>query len=266
MENIFAFCNHKGGVGKTTSAINVAAQIAKMGNTVLLVDADPQANATSCCGINPDEQRPNLYSAMRMSQPLTPVPVSDGWNIAGGRLDVIPSTLDLLAAESELLNEIGRERIMADTLATVRDNYDFILIDCPPSLGLLTINALTASDAVFVPLQPSTLAIDGLNKLNAIVGRIQRSVNPRLNIGGVFLTQYDDRVTIQHSVRDAISEAFGELLLSTTIRRATAVVESQAVQKPVVVYNPTATASADYVALTSEVMARMATIGKTNKQ
>lgn len=264
MENIFAFCNHKGGVGKSTTAVNVAAQLAKDGHRVLLVDADPQANATTCCGLDPEQPRPNLYSAMRHVEPLAPVAV-DAWNLDTGHVDVVPSSLDLLAAEPEIMSEIGRELIMADILAPVAGNYDHIVIDCPPSLGLLTINALTAADAVFIPMLPATLAVDGLNRLTAIVERIRATVNPRLTIGGVFLTQYDDRVTVQRSVRDAISSAFGELMMATTVRRATAVVESQAANQPVVTYAPTATASADYVALTREIAARMATVSAGNK-
>jgi chromosome partitioning protein len=181
---IISLLNHKGGVGKTTSAINIGAGLAELGKKVLLIDLDPQANLTLSLGV---PRHPNtIYEAIRGEAPMVPYQVKEN-------LDVVISTLDLSGAEMELINEAGREFILRELFDPIRDNYDYIIIDCPPSLGLLTLNALTSSDQVYIPLQTEFLAMQGLAKIKQIIQKVKLRLNKKLEIGGVIATMYDHR-------------------------------------------------------------------------
>ena len=184
MSKVISISNHKGGVGKTTSAINIGAGLNQLGKKVLLIDLDPQANLSQSLGLIEPER--NIYGALRGEYKLEPLAIVKG-------LDVIGSTLDLSGAEVEMSGEAGREYILRELIEPIRNNYDYILIDSPPSLGLLTINSFTASDEIFIPLQAQYLALQGLTKLLEVVDKIKRRLNKGLKTGGVFITQYDNR-------------------------------------------------------------------------
>lgn len=252
MVQILSFCNHKGGVGKTTSAVSIAAGLARRGRSVLLVDIDPQANTTQAVGLNPYTAEQTIYGALlgRHALPVVPVAVPDG---CGGRLHVVPSSLSLMAAELQLVNEYGRERIFANLLEPIRDEYDFILIDCPPSAGLLTVNALTASDALLVPVLPHFFAVQGLQQLVEVVAKIRRGLNPRLKVGGVFVTDYNGRTKMHTDAVDAIQQAFPDELFETKIRHNVALSECAARGLSIFDYDPRSNGAKDYGALVDEI-------------
>lgn len=249
MARIISLCNHKGGVGKTTSAVSIAAGLSKRSRRVLLVDLDPQANTTQAAGVNPYTVERTIYGAMVGRYPLPIIHTSGGW-------DVVPSCLDLVAAETQLLNEYSREHILANLVDPVAADYDFIIIDCPPSLGVLTINALTASDALLVPVQPHFFAVQGLQQLLDIVAKVRRGLNTRLTIGGVFLTDYDWRVKMHTDAADAIRQAFPDEMFATRIRHNVALSECAARGMSIFDYAPTSNGARDYGALVDELLAR----------
>ncbi len=199
MSKVISISNHKGGVGKTTSAINIGAGLNKLGKKILLIDLDPQANLSQSLGLI-DQER-NIYGALRGEYKLQPIEILKG-------LDVIPSTLDLSGAEVEMSGEAGREYILRELIEPIRASYDYILIDNPPSLGLLTINSFTASDEVFIPLQAQYLALQGLTKLLEVIDKIKRRLNKELKVGGVFTTQYDGRKVLNRDVVATIEAHF----------------------------------------------------------
>lgn len=244
MGNIITISNHKGGVGKTTSALNIGAGLASLGKTVLLVDLDPQANLSQSLGIR--EPLETVYGSIRGDYPLKPLP------IAGG-LDLIPSTLDLSGAEIELSSETGREYILRELLEPVREAYDYILIDSPPSLGLLTINALTASQEVFIPLQAQYLALQGLSKLIEVIEKIQKRLNKSLKIGGVFITQYDHRKVLNRNVVETIETHFKEKVFKTRIRDNVALAEAPTAGLDIFSYEPKSYGAEDYMSLAKEI-------------
>ncbi|WP_138995242.1 ParA family protein [Larkinella sp. C7] len=244
---ILAVANHKGGVAKTTSTINLGAGLARMGKRVLLVDLDPQANLTQSLGIAPEGPRPNIYGMIRGVYPLAVVEVAN-------RLSVIPSTLDLSGAEIELSGETGREYILKELLQPARSNYDFILIDCPPSLGLLTLNALTAADQVLIPVQAQFLATQGLAKLIEVVEKIQKRLNQGLTVGGVFLTQYDSRKILNRNVAEAIETHFKGRVFTTKIRDNVALAEAPTQGLDIFRYDPKSNGAEDYTRLTEELL------------
>ena len=249
MSKIITLSNHKGGVGKTTSTINIGAALHRQHKRVLLVDLDPQANLTQSLRIQVADPTQTIYGALRGITPLQPVTVSDGF-------DVIPSTLDLSGAEIELSSEAGREFILKELLDPIRPNYDFLLIDSPPSLGLLTLNALAASDQVLIPLQAEYLATQGLSKLLEVVEKIQKRLNKNLTIGGVFITQYDARKVLNRNVVEAVNAHFSGHLLSTKIRDNVALAESPAAGLDIFSYNPKSNGAEDYLALVSELLGK----------
>lgn len=244
MSNIITISNHKGGVGKTTSTLNIGAGLASLGKTVLLVDLDPQANLSQSLGIR--EPLETVYGSIRGDYPLKPLP------IAGG-LDLIPSTLDLSGAEIELSSETGREYILRELLEPVREAYDYILIDSPPSLGLLTINALTASQEVFIPLQAQYLALQGLSKLIEVIEKIQKRLNKSLKIGGVFITQYDHRKVLNRNVVETIETHFKEKVFKTRIRDNVALAEAPTAGLDIFSYEPKSYGAEDYMSLAKEI-------------
>jgi chromosome partitioning protein len=254
MSKIVAIANHKGGVGKTTSAINIGAGLCRYHKKrVLLVDLDPQANLSQSLGIR--EPQETIYGALRGLYPLPPIQILPG-------LDLIPSTLDLSGADLELSSEAGREYILRELLEPLRGAYDYILIDTPPSLGLLTINAFTASQEVFIPLQAQYLALQGLNKLLEIIDKIKKRLNKDLEIGGVFITQYDNRKILNKQVAETIQAHFKDRVFKTKIRDNIALAEAPTQGVDIFRYSPRSYGAQDYTALCKEISKH----SKHNKQ
>lgn len=244
---IISLLNHKGGVGKTTSAINIGAGMVELGKRVLLVDLDPQANLTLSLGI--PRQAATIYEALRGESELKPV-------AAKQNMDVITSTLDLSGAEMELINEAGREYLLRELFEPVREEYDFIIIDCPPSLGLLTLNALTSSDYVIIPLQTEFLALQGLAKIKQVIQKVRLRLNKKLEIGGVVATMYDHRKVLNRDVVDTIKKYFGDLVFDTMIRDNVSLAEAPSQRKDIFDYSKNSSGSEDYLSLCKEIIAR----------
>ena len=245
MSKVISISNHKGGVGKTTSTINIGAGLNKLGKTVLLIDLDPQANLSQSLGLT-DQER-NIYGAIRGEYKLEPIEVLKG-------LHIIPSTLDLSGAEIELSGEAGREYIFRELIEPLRRSYDYILIDSPPSLGLLTINAFTASDMVFIPLQAQYLALQGLAKLMEVIDKIKKRLNKELTVGGVFITQYDNRKVLNRDVAATIKAHFKDRVFKTKIRDNIALAEAPAQGVDIFRYSPKSYGAEDYLKLCKEII------------
>ena len=245
MSKVISISNHKGGVGKTTSALNIGAGLNKLGKKVLLIDLDPQANLSQSLGLI--DQEKNIYGAIRGEYKLQPIKVLKG-------LDVIPSTLDLSGAEIELSGEAGREYILRELIEPIKKSYDYVIIDSPPSLGLLTINSFTASDEIFIPLQAQYLAIQGLTKLLEVVEKIQKRLNKKLKIGGVFITQYDSRKVLNRDVVTSIKQRFKDEVLKTMIRDNVALAEAPTQGVDIFRYQPKSKGAEDYLALCREIV------------
>jgi chromosome partitioning protein len=247
MSKVIAISNHKGGVGKTTSAINIGAGLATLGKKVLLVDLDPQANLSQSLGISDPER--TIYGAIRGEYKLEPIQIFKG-------LDVIPSTLDLSGAELEMSAEAGREYILRELLEPVRGAYDYVLIDTPPSLGLLTINAFTASDEIVIPLQAQYLPLQGLTKILEVVDKIKRRLNKDLRVGGLIITQYDARKVLNRDVASTIGSVFEAEVFATKIRDNVALAEAPAHCLDIFRYNPKSYGAQDYLDLCQEILTR----------
>ena len=245
MSKVITISNHKGGVGKTTSAINIGAGLNSLGKTVLLIDLDPQANLSQSLGLI--DQEKNIYGAIRGEYPLEPVEVLKG-------LDVIPSTLDLSGAEIELSGEAGREYILKELIEPLKRSYDYIIIDSPPSLGLLTINSFTASDEVFIPLQAQYLALQGLTKLLEVIDKIKKRLNKKLRVGGVFITQYDNRKVLNRDVVETIKKHFKSEVFKSKIRDNVALAEAPTQGLDIFRYNAKSYGAEDYLALCKEML------------
>jgi chromosome partitioning protein len=247
MTKIFAIAQHKGGTGKTTSTINIGAALAQQGYKVLLVDLDPQSNLSQSLGII--DAPMNTYTVMSGKHSI--------YNAIQGineSLHVLPSSLDLTAAEIEMSSKIGREYILKDAISIIADKYKYILIDCPPSLGLLTANAFTAANYILIPLQAQFLALQGLNKLMEVIELINKGINKDLKIGGVFITQYDNRKILNRNILETISGLFKSVVFKTTIRDNVALAEAPAKGLDVFRYAPKSKGAEDYLALTKEVL------------
>lgn len=247
MSKVISISNHKGGVGKTTSAINIGAGLNRLGKKILLIDLDPQANLSQSLGLI-DQER-NIYGALRGEYKLQPIGIVNG-------LDIIPSTLDLSGAEVEMSGEAGREYILRELIGPLRGSYDYILIDNPPSLGLLTINSFTASDEVFIPLQAQYLALQGLTKLIEVVDKIKRRLNKELKVGGVFITQYDGRKVLNRDVVATIEAHFKDEVFKTRVRDNIALAEAPAQGLDIFRYNPKSYGAEDYLSLSKEILKR----------
>lgn len=245
MSKVISISNHKGGVGKTTSTINIGAGLNLLGKKVLLVDLDPQANLSQSLGVS--QQLPNIYGAIRGEYKLQSTEIIKG-------LEVIPSTLDLSGAEIELSGEAGREYILKELLDTVKAHYDFILIDTAPSLGLLTINAFTASNEVIIPLQSQYLALQGLAKLMEVIDKIKKRLNKELKIGGVVVTQYDSRKILNRDVVSTIQTYFKDQVFDTKIRDNIALAEAPAQKLDIFRYHPKSNGAEDYLSLCKEIL------------
>ena len=248
---VISLLNHKGGVGKTTSAINIGAGLVELGKRVLLIDLDPQANLSLSLGI--PRQKSTIYEALRGESELVPYTVKEN-------LDVITSTLDLSGAEMELINEAGREYILRELLEVVEEDYDYVIIDCPPSLGLLTLNALTSSTYVYIPLQTEFLALQGLTKIKQIIDKVRFRLNKKLSIGGVIATMYDHRKVLNRDVVETIKKFFGKRVFETYIRDNVALAEAPAQRKDIFAYNKRSSGAKDYLALSKEIIERTAQV------
>lgn len=247
MATVISLLNHKGGVGKTTSAINIGAALVELGKKALLIDLDPQANLTVSLGIS--RQKYTIYESLRGESELIPYTVKDG-------LDIITSTLDLSSAEMELINEAGREYILRELLSPLDDEYDFIIIDCPPSLGLLTLNALTSSRYVYIPLQTEFLALQGLAKIKQVIDKVKVRLNKKLEIGGVIATMYDSRKVLNRDVVATIKKYFGKKVFDTMIRDNVALAEAPAQRQDIFDYNKRSPGAKDYLNLAREIIER----------
>ena len=248
MSVIISLLNHKGGVGKTTSAINIGAGLVKLGKKVLLLDLDPQANLTISLGI--PRQKVTIYENMRGEAEIQPFIVKEG-------MEVVTSSLDLSGAEMELINEAGREYILRELFEPLQEEYDFIIIDCPPSLGLLTLNALTASDYVVIPMQTEFLALQGLAKIKQITDKVRFRLNKKLTIGGVIATMYDSRKVLNRDIVTTIKKYFGDKVFETMIRENVALAEAPAQHKDIFEYEPHSNGAEDYLELAKEMIQRL---------
>jgi chromosome partitioning protein len=250
MGAIYVFVNQKGGVGKTTSAINIGAYLAEMGKTVLLVDFDAQANLSNGIGANP--LKPGIYELL--SGTVTAEQVVRKTSIAN--LEVIPASIDLSGAAVELISQKERNFFLKNALLPLKDKYDFILIDCPPSLGLLTVNGLAAADSVLIPMQCEYFALEGLTLLLNTAKRIQKSLNPPLKIGGIFFTMYDPRTRLAQDVIKQVSGYFKNTVFNTIIPRNVRLSEAPSYGMPISIYDPQCPGARAYHALAEELIQR----------
>ncbi|MDY3103695.1 ParA family protein [Prevotella sp. SGI.027] len=254
MGKIIALANQKGGVGKTTTTINLGASLATLEKSVLIVDADPQANASSGLGVDIKEVDCSLYECI-----INKADVRDAiytTDITG--LDIIPSHIDLVGAEIEMLNLDNREKVIKNILDPIRDDYDYILIDCSPSLGLITVNALTASDSVIIPVQCEYFALEGISKLLNTIKIIKSKLNPKLEIEGFLLTMYDSRLRLANQIYDEVKRHFQELVFKTVIQRNVKLSESPSHGLPVILYDADSSGAKNHLNLAKEIISKNA--------
>ncbi len=250
MGKIIALANQKGGVGKTTTTINLAASLATLEKSVLVIDADPQANASSGLGVDIKEVDCSIYECI-----IDHADVRDAiYTTDINGLDIIPSHINLVGAEIEMLNLPNRENVIKNMLATIRDEYNFILIDCSPSLGLITVNALTAADSVVIPVQCEYFALEGISKLLNTIKIIKSRLNPQLEIEGFLLTMYDSRLRLANQIYDEVKRHFQELVFKTVIQRNVKLSESPSHGLPVILYDADSTGSKNHLALAKEII------------
>ena len=262
MGKIIALANQKGGVGKTTTTINLAASLATLEKNVLVIDADPQANASSGLGVNIKDIDCSLYECI-----IDHTDVRDAMyttDIEG--LDIIPSHIDLVGAEIEMLNVEHREQVIKNLLEPIKDEYDFILIDCSPSLGLITVNALTAADSVIIPVQCEYFALEGISKLLNTIKIIKSKLNPKLEIEGFLLTMYDSRLRLANQIYDEVKRHFQELVFKTVIQRNVKLSESPSHGLPVILYDADSTGAKNHLSLAKEIINKNKPKGKKKSE
>ncbi len=252
---IIAFANQKGGVGKTTTVITLGAALAELGQKILIVDFDPQGGCGIGLGVEPDSLDLSVYNAL-LDRSCDVEEVVHKTGIPN--LDLLPSNIDLAAAELMLVQEVAREQTLMRVLAPLRVKYNFILIDCPPSLGLLTVNALTAADGVIVPLETEYYALRGMALLMDSIERVRERLNPRLHVDGIVATMYDPRTVHSREVLARVEEAFGKSLFDTVIRKTIRFAEAPVVGEPILSYAPSSSGAIAYRKLAEEVMERVA--------
>lgn len=250
MGKIIALANQKGGVGKTTTAINLAASLATLEKTVLVVDADPQANASSGLGVDILNIESSLYECLINQTDIKEAIYTT--DIEG--LDIVPSHIDLVGAEIEMLNFEQREKVISNMLAPVKDDYDYILIDCSPSLGLITVNSLTAANSVIIPVQCEYFALEGITKLLNTIKIIKSKLNPKLEIEGFLLTMYDSRLRLANQIYDEVKRHFQELVFNTVIQRNVKLSESPSHGLPAILYDADSTGAKNYLRLANEII------------
>ena len=252
MTKIIAIINQKGGVGKSTTAINLSAALGEMGKQVLLVDLDPQGNATSGLGIEKGQLSVCVYDVL-----LNDVPIQDAIipDVCPG-LDLVPATINLAGAEVELVSEMARENRLKDAVGTMRGRYDYIFIDCPPSLGLLTVNALVGTDKLIIPIQTEFYALEGVTKLLESMKRVKSRLNPSLDIFGILLTMYDGRTTLSRQVAAEVRNYFTDQVFETIIPRTVKLSEAPSYGMPIIQYDPSGKGAAAYKELAKEVVNR----------
>ncbi|HEX8325187.1 MAG TPA: ParA family protein [Tepidisphaeraceae bacterium] len=257
---VLAFMNQKGGVGKTTTTVNVGAALARMGKSVCLIDVDPQAHLTLTYGLEPAAENPSLYDVL-----VNDMPLMQAAHIVSDRVAVVPSDIDLAGAEIELVSVLGRELVLRKRLAAADGKFNYVLLDCPPSLGLLTLNALAAADSVIIPMQPHFLALQGMAKLLETVQLVQKRMNPKLTVGGIVLTMFDGQAKLSHEViselKGFIEQSAGKTLpwstarvFETRIRRNIKLAESPSFGQPIFDYDPASNGATDYHNLAREMV------------
>lgn len=250
MGKIIALANQKGGVGKTTTTINLAASLAAMEKTVLVVDADPQANASSGLGVDIKKVNKTIYECLIGSTSAKEAIVETEIE----HLDVLPSHINLVGAELEMLNVENREKQLAAVLIPLKSDYDYILIDCSPSLGLITVNALTAADSIIIPVQCEYFALEGISKLLNTIKIIKSKLNPSLEIEGFLLTMYDARLRLANQIYEEVKNHFQELVFTTVIQRNIKLSESQSFAQPVLVYDASSKGAVNHMQLAQELI------------
>ena len=249
---VFAILNQKGGVGKSTTAINLSAALGANNKAVLLIDLDPQSNATSGIGVDKSQITHDTYDVLIGAADITEAIIPD---VCEG-MDLLPSTVDLAGAEVELVNEMARENRLKNATGSLRGKYDYIFIDCPPSLGLLTINALVAADKILIPIQCEFYALEGVTKLLDSMKRVKNVLNPSLDIFGVLLTMFDSRTTLSRQVADDVRAHFKDLVFETVIPRTVKISEAPSFGQPITEYDPSGKGAQAYLALAEEVINR----------
>jgi len=252
MGKVISIANQKGGVGKTTTAINLAASLAAVEHPTLVIDIDPQSNTTSGLGIDSKTVTNSIYEVMIGSTDIDETIRKTELDF----LDLVPAHINLVGAEIEMIDREERERILKKAIEGVRDKYDFVIIDCPPSLGLLTINALTASDSIVIPVQCEYFALEGLGQLLNTIKIVRQHLNPELDIEGVLLTMYDTRTRLSNQVADEVKRYFDDRVFKSVISRNVRLAEAPSFGKPALLYDSTSVGSKNYLALAREIIKR----------